>query len=386
MRVTDGKPFDNHPGVPKTTGWLTLAIALIAVLAPLAMAPWWSLYFDVVPKIALILFGAALLLLNLRHFEAPVARVLGSSAGRIMAACLALQVLSLVVSTGLSSDWVIALFGTGWRRFGTIEYTAVLVFAFLAAAYLTDEPWRLRMLLRALCVSAILLGLYGILQYLGWDPFLDGESYRLLNGNVPVVRPPGTLGHATYFANYLSFLVLALTGLAMAERSMAWRIAAATSVLLAGLALVLTGTRAGLFGVAPGGLFLAARLWRRAFNRRWIAVGCCGAAVALVGFWFTPVGRHVRGRWPLDPAGGTRPLVWRDSVRMARSVWLVGSGPETFAREFPRYESLDLVRAYPDWNHESSHNVCLDALLSQGVTGLLALLALGGVAIFASFR
>jgi putative inorganic carbon (HCO3(-)) transporter len=344
------------------------------------------LYFDVVPKIALMLFGAALLLLNLRRFESPVARMLTSGAGRIMAACLALQILSLVVSTCLSKDWVISLFGTGWRRLGAIEYAAIIVFAFLASAYLADESSRLPTLLRALCVSAILLGLYGILQYFGWDPFLDRESYRLLNGTVPVVRPPGTLGHATYFANYLSFLALVLAGLAVAERSTAWRIAAAFSVLVAGSALALTGTRAGLLGLAAGGLFLTMRLSRGIFKRRWILLSCCGAAVASVAFWFTPVGRHVRDRWPLDPAGGTRPLVWRDSLRMARSVWMVGAGPESFALVFPRYESLDLIEAYPDWNHESSHNVCLDALLSQGVPGLLALLALGTVAVFASFR
>jgi hypothetical protein len=69
-------------------------------------------------------------------------------------------------------------------------------------------------------------------------------------------------------------------------------------------------------------------------------------------------------------------LLWRDSLRMSGDRWLTGYGPETFAVEFPLHQSLDLARAFPDFYHESPHNIFLDALVSKGVFGLAALLAL----------
>ena len=230
MNSTGHKSIENEQDAGNSARWVTLGIALMAGLIPLAMVPGWSLYFDVAPKIAVLLCGTALLLLNFQRLELSVTRVINTRAGRILAACLTLQLLSLVVSTCFSSNWVISLFGTGWRRFGTIEHFAILLFAFLAAAHLTGEASRLAVLLRVLCVSAMLLGAYGILQYLGWDPFQNSEGYQSLFGKLRIVRPPGTLGNATYFANYLSFLLFALTGSAIAERSTPWRIAAIASV------------------------------------------------------------------------------------------------------------------------------------------------------------
>jgi tetratricopeptide (TPR) repeat protein len=84
--------------------------------------------------------------------------------------------------------------------------------------------------------------------------------------------------------------------------------------------------------------------------------------------------------------GGARLLLWRDSLRMALDRPLAGFGPETFATEFPRFESVELARAYPDFYHESPHNMFLDILTSRGMGGLLFLAAMCGVAIWAALR
>ena len=89
-------------------------------------------------------------------------------------------------------------------------------------------------------------------------------------------------------------------------------------------------------------------------------------------FYFSPAGLKLRarGQWELeDLRGGARLLLWRDSLRMARERSLLGFGPDTFGVEFPRYQSVELSRAYPDFYHESPHNIFLDALVSQGVPG-----------------
>jgi len=80
------------------------------------------------------------------------------------------------------------------------------------------------------------------------------------------------------------------------------------------------------------------------------------------------------------PSGGARLYIWRDTLRLARGHWAVGTGPETFTAEFARVQSAKLARAYPDFHHESPHNIFLDALAAQGLAGPVILLLLCGLA------
>ncbi len=115
-----------------------------------------------------------------------------------------------------------------------------------------------------------------------------------------------------------------------------------------------------------------------------IAVAACGAI-----FFLSPAGTKLRARvhWSTEDVwGGARLLLWRDSLRMALHHPLLGFGPETFATEFPRYESADLARSYPDFYHESPHNIFLDALTTRGAASLLLLLGFCGLAIWAARR
>jgi len=150
---------------------------------------------------------------------------------------------------------------------------------------------------------------------------------------------------------------------------------------------VLSGTRSAIVGLIIGAMVFA--LSRRSRIRaRVVGLGLASAAV-LVLFFFSPLGDKLRARlyWSLDdPRGGARLLLWRDSLRMAWNRPWAGFGLETFSYEFPRFESLDLARAYPDFYHESPHNIFLDALTEQGLFGLLALAGLCGLGLWAMPR
>jgi hypothetical protein len=64
----------------------------------------------------------------------------------------------------------------------------------------------------------------------------------------------------------------------------------------------------------------------------------------------------------------------------------MGFGPETFVREFPRFQSPELSRAYPDFFHESPHNILLDAAVSQGIPGAVLLAGAWAAAVLAGIR
>ncbi len=96
------------------------------------------------------------------------------------------------------------------------------------------------------------------------------------------------------------------------------------------------------------------------------------------GFALTPPGKRFSNRlyqWKQDP-GGPRAMLWKQTPQLFLAHPLAGTGPETFAIEFRKIESAEMSRAYPDFYHETPHNVFLDAAVAQGVPGILVLAGL----------
>jgi O-antigen ligase len=364
--------------------WL---VPLVAALIPLVIAPGALAYFDITPKIAILLCGTALMLLHSRANTYNLRLLMRAPAGRWFAAFLGAEWLAFAFSNALSTNPTLSLGGGLWRRFGLISETSLLAFVMLSAGWMTADSSRIRLLLRGVVVSGLLAACYGIAQYFGWDPFLPVQAYQVGEGIFTIVRPPGTLGHADYFAAWLVVVVFLGVALATIEKAQVWRTVAWIATTLALIAIVLSGTRAAILGAAVAGVVWLIARRRRIGVRFGIAAVACAAALAL--FFFAPTGEKLRARlhWSQEDArGGARLLLWRDSLRMSTVRPLAGFGPETFATEFPSFESAELAAAYPDFYHESPHNMFLDALTSQGTAGLLVLIALCGLGAVAAIR
>ena len=356
-------------------GTVVNSLAAVIVLVPLVVLPGVSFYFDVTPKVAVLLVGVAVaqaLSLPRRDFRLRIrSRTSRRLAQTRVAVLLLAQAGSLALSTVLASDRLLAFTGSNWRRFGLVVQLALLMFAWLLYRSLSEDPRRRVLLyLRIISLGGMPVAAYGILQYFGWDPWLPSRAYHIGEGVWTIVRPPGTLGHAAYFAVYLLHVVFAGVALATAESSRAWRVAGIAASVLGCAAVLLSGTRAALIGLAVGALFLRPRVKIRT------------AAVVLLlfagiaAFYLSPAGERLRARlrWSLDdPRGGARLLLWRDTLRVAVHAPVAGVGLELFSSVFPRFQSAELARAYPDFYHESPHNIFLDALASQGVPGLVVL-------------
>jgi O-antigen ligase len=352
-------------------------VPLIAALVPLLITPGALAYFDITPKIVLLLLGTALMLLQIRTNSCNLRTLASFRAGRWLVGLLVAEWMAFAIASFFSTDRPLSLHGGSWRRLGLIPETGLLLFVLLAAGWLAEQRDRMRKLLRASAVSGGLAACYGIVQYFGWDPLLPARAYQAGAGVFTIVRPPGTLGHADYFAAWLVLVLFFALALERLEEKPLYRSAAVAAAGLAVLAIILSGTRAAILGAAMGGVVLLfAR--RRRIQMRGVAIGLvCTAGVVL--FFFAPAGLKLRARlhWSLEDArGGARLLLWRDSLQMSAHQPLVGFGPETFATEFPRFESIQLASAYPDFYHESPHNIFLDALTAQGALGLLALVGL----------
>jgi O-antigen ligase len=326
--------------------------AVVVGLTALILTPGALFYFDVTPKLAVVLIGAAVLCLFPPR-----------PADRLLTIVLLLTLASAALSTILSPNPALSLFGSTWRRYGLVAEAAVL----LTAWFVSQTTDRVTVI-RGIAIAGALSAVYGISQYFGYDPVLPAAAYHIGEGVWTIVRPPGTLGYVSYFATWLL-----MCGFLSASLRSRWGYIATA---LCWTAMLLTGTRAAFLGLAVGLLALGYRRGFRLSRRPLVAAGAL--VVAAAAFYFSPLGWNLRSRtrwFAEDPWGGARPLLWRDSLRMAGARPAIGQGLETFSATFPHYESKELARAYPDFAHESPHNVFLDALVQQGIPGLLCFAA-----------
>src|SRR5205807_242480 len=102
-----------------------------------------------------------------------------STALVVFSALLLLNLASLAFSTAVSARPGLSLFGANWRRYGALIQAVVWIFAWLVAVSCAGKPRSVRTILRGVMVSGAVSAVYGIAQYLGWDPFLPAGAYHV---------------------------------------------------------------------------------------------------------------------------------------------------------------------------------------------------------------
>ncbi len=353
---------------------MAVLLILLGAVLPLLMAPTLLFHYDATPKTLLLFVVLLAALSRINRIPAEIGALRSRAGGRALTILALATVAWFGASAALSSRIALSVLGSGWREFGVATMAALCFAAVLVTAHLCNRPDRMVLLLRASAVAGLAVSAYGIAQYFDLDPFQSVQAYHALDGDSVIVRPPGTFGHADYFGWWLAidfFCALA----ASKTESRFWQTLGLVSAALIGLAAVLTGTRSALLAIAAGSLALIPMTGFQLRPRSVLTAGIAAGLFAL--FLFSPPGERVRSRiaWSgHEPAGGARPLLWRDALRMGVAKPITGFGPETFSSSFGPWESDELSRLYPDFHHESPHNVALDALTEAGVPGFLLVL------------
>jgi O-antigen ligase len=358
-------------------------VGLILAAVPLAFAPGLLLHYDVTPKLIALSVGAAAMV----FLAAPaLKRLFGQN--RWLLLLIGLQALSLTVSTVFSSLPEGSIGGALWRRFGLVAQASLLLFLVVALDVLSRWPRARLLLLRASAATACLIGIYGVCQYLEVDPFIRRQLYSIGRFGLTLLRPPGTTGSAPALGNYEMAAFFFAWALSREERARAWKWLGPATAAVALAAVVLSGTRASLLGIAAGVAVLLAR-GMRPRRGRLLLPSIAVAAVLFGGLLLSPAGLYLRNRaiqaWG-DWKGGTRISLWHDCLPMFLRRPLAGYGLDTFAREFPAFESAALANEYPDTYNESPHNFLVDAAVGQGMPGLILVLGLLGAALSSGVR
>jgi hypothetical protein len=113
---------------------MSFLIILVVAMTPLAIWPGFSFYFDVVPKIAILLCGVALLLLTCAYTPSAFEGFSRSRFGRPLTLGYLAPMVTTIAAAAMSADPLAAWNGSNWRRFGALEQIAVILAAWLLSA------------------------------------------------------------------------------------------------------------------------------------------------------------------------------------------------------------------------------------------------------------
>jgi O-antigen ligase len=357
------------------------ALTLALLCLPLAILPGLVLEYYTTPKLVVACLSAALLCLAIPSWWPNASALWRTRPGCWLFGIQFAILASLLLSTLLSHNVALSLAGTPAQRLGFLTHGVLLLIAAALAVHVHRRRAFVKTALMAMEAAAGLAAIYAVLQYLGHDPFIPASMYttQFAGG---VLRPAATLGQATYLANFLLPGAFIAAWLFIRERRLAVRGLHGAVLAIAVGALLLSGTRSALLGLLAGGAVLACSEGRFLSARkllRYVSIALLTFAAFMSALVISPVGRSFRVRlqqWSQDSLGGPRLMVWHDSLGPIVRHWAVGTGPETFAGEFRKIQSLELSRAYPDHYHEGPHNFLLEVAAGQGMVGLAAVLAL----------
>ncbi|MGH9336556.1 MAG: O-antigen ligase family protein, partial [Vicinamibacteria bacterium] len=230
-----------------------------------------------------------------------------------------------------------------------------------------DERARL---LDAVLLSTIPLALYGLLQYVGLDPLP-----WLTDSVSPVLA---TMGRSNFLGAYMAMAV-PLTFFRIASSSSRSPVRLWTILLLQASIVALSQARAAWLALVGGAVVFTALLDRGMERRRFLALTVSFLALGIL--LFTPLSGGDPPSLRVDGARsapsfseirahtvGSRLSIWRCTLSLLPDRWLLGYGPEAFARVFASRCPV----APPGWIVDDPHNLFLDQLFAAGVTGAIA--------------
>lgn len=297
----------------------------------------------------------------------------------------------LGIATVFSVDPLLSVFGQYQRAEGLLTFLTYALTLFLAVQ-LTTTGSRVRELASALASVSVPIGVYGVSQYLGYDPIpWQGLSFA--------GRAFSTYGNPEPLGNFLMFALPLSVALALGEKRPARRATWWAVSLLDLVTLVVTFTRGAWIGGLVGLAVLAALSWRQGVRLvkkvdGWFAAAAAAVLVLLTAAsglradTVTRIPERLLSLISVEPGSGqTRLELWTSAAHATAARPVAGFGPDTFALLFPAFRTKGFfaVAGYMA-SADNAHDLALQLASTIGVVGALLVAGLIGWALFMSRR
>ena len=328
-----------------------VAAACLGLVLPVAELP---VATDPVMPLRVIVLGAALVL----GLVAPSR----SRLSRRLTATLAAGAAVFIVAALVGRTPLLSLIGR-YPRYEGLPMVAAYAAALAVGARVLTSAQPRRVFTSAIALAALANGLVA----LGQAVFGGGD------------RVTGLLSNSTTLGTF-GLIALAVVGWALLThtRPLLWAGTAGAAACI-----VLSASRGVLVGLGAA-LVVALVLRRRASSipRWWVLVA--GAAVVMAGALLVPsTAARVTGSSPFSESTITgRVLLWGESVQLWLAHPLAGVGPSRFIDAINPFHTSQWAAAVgPYAPPDSPHDVLLQVICSTGVLGLVALAAIGFIAV-----
>ena len=299
---------------------------------------------------------------------------------------------SAVISTLLSIDRNLSLRGDIWRYEGVftlLAYAAlVIIFSGLIESRLQAEQ-----LLKWLLVSTFLVALYGIMQYLGFNP--TKHFIPSLNNDTVI---GSTIGNGNFLGKFLVLTGPLFAGYCLFKNEKKIYTLCLTAFFIILIALVLSMARASWLGFACASMLFFFLVYRygsadQKKHTAFFGAAIAGALLVLGIFAASGLGSFnlsaklaakVRSAVNVQQGHGsaTRLFVWAKTMPLIRERPLFGYGPDTHEKVYKGF-NLEYCKRFNDWVViDRAHNNYIDITIAQGLFGLFSYCGLIGSFLF----
>jgi O-antigen ligase len=280
----------------------------------------------------------------------------------------------VMVSVGVAENTSLALKEV-------IKWTEVLILLGVALTLIrsVQDVHRIAWAMIAAGICQALLG------YWQWIQVTGSHS-----ANADTLRVFGTFDQPNPFAGYLNFGLLMALALALFVRDARERWLAGAGATIIAFAAVLADSRGAELGVAAAIAVLFIVAWQR---ERQAGIALLIGIPALAAAWFAGViPTHIREdllqQVTLGPVNAAnfsiqeRLAHWVAGLLMFHAHPLLGVGAGNYSAAYARYQ------VSPDWFEAlgHAHNYYINAAAETGILGLIAILSVVGVSLFAGWR
>jgi O-antigen ligase len=272
-------------------------------------------------------------------------------------------------------NWTLSFWGTYERMGGVFQLLHLTLLYFYVLTMANAEPRLLKILTGLLVWIAGFASVYGICEVLG-PRFVAPDTFLLREHRISSI-----FGNPIFFAGFL-ILPMALTIVCWLRSST--RVSKSVYEVLFALqfmALIMTGTRGALLGLAVGGSLAGVLIFlkdQRAPQRSkilWLALLVFSIAVPIIAFpqsLPSQVFRHLAQ--VQDASAKARVIIWRVAWRGFTHNPVLGVGPENFYTVFYKYFDRTIYNYISDYQSyfDKPHNQLLELLVTTGAIGFLA--------------
>lgn len=276
----------------------------------------------------------------------------------------------------LSDHPLVTLYGTFSRGFGLIMEGFFLFFTLYVGLFVKKED--ISKLIKLSFFSGVLVGLFALLQKIGFDPF-----FNHFNTNIFAGRVFSFLGNPSYLGQFMLLMVLMGGFLIISAKKWKEKGFYFIGSLIVLSAMLFSETRTAILGLFLSLILILIKYHKqflKQLKKYWIPFV---ASIVLLGVIITKVDH---GRYSLSEMGlrslNSRFEIWQGTIDLIRSQPLQGYGGETFYIYFPEIATKAFFELEENINLAADrvHNELLEIFFSHGLFAVtLYLILLGWV-------